>query len=457
MQENLLRAQFDFPFFCTEILGLDFAEHHKKIASYLKNKQRVLVICARGHGKTELAIAYCLWKVMFNHKLEILVVSSSMDQSSKFLERLKTYIAENDNLRILNPSSEYSDIVDWAQTWNKLEIVTSTKCKIYCRPFNSTIRGVHVDLTICDDILRDDNTNMTEDRAIKLFNEVISPVVESKDGQLFVIGTPQTYTDLLSHLKKKQSYREGLLEIPAIDLNWTTPAWPNKFSVEKLKRIKMDIGSFAFTKEYLIMPVSGENSYFNIEMVKHALANVEHYNRKEGCSYFMGVDIAMSKDVRADYSVFTVIEIDEDGFFNVCWIHREQGMDTARHLAVAKRLNEIFQFDFILWEKKGISYGLVDDAMNDEDLGIISDGFVTARKNKDEILSKLEAGFTRGIIRIPDHEQLIKELSSFRVHRVKDRIKIEGVGEHDDMVMSLAIAYYCASEYMENRVTVSFI
>jgi len=461
-KSKFLRACFDFEYFCKEYLGLILADFHKKIAKAFMEHDRVLVVCPRQHGKTEIAIAYALWYVVKNKNKNIAIVSSSERQSKKVLERIKTYIDGVEELRFLNPSRIEIDYFEsWQKTWNKLEIYTSTKCRIYCSPFNSSIRGSSLDIVICDDILRDDVLkNMSEEAAIQLFREAVTPTVSARHGKIFVIGTPQTYTDLLSDLEKPtRGYHVIKFKAVIFDEkgNWKKPLWDSVFTLERLKRIRDEIGGLSFSKEYLINPVTSDISLFSPNIVEQCVSDdIRRFNALPNCQYFMGVDVAMSKDPKADFTVFTVIEENEVGIMKVVHIERHQGLGPKEHIEKAKELNRVFKFACILWEDRGLSKGIVIEAKKDDEIGLISEGFITSRQRKEEILSKLEAAFSRRILFIPDDDQLRRELYSFRTVKRNGRIVLEGVGEHDDMVMSLAIALEAVYNF-SSQITVSFV
>ena len=71
--------------------------------------------------------------------------------------------------------------------------------------------------------------------------------------------------------------------------------------------------------------------------------------------------------------------------------------------------------------------------------------FNTTRKRKEEIILSLQMNFENEKIRLPYGNEesrrvtmtLIEELSMFAI---TDKGKFEGIGAHDDMVMSLALA-----------------
>ncbi|HQE18936.1 MAG TPA: hypothetical protein PK607_10550, partial [Aggregatilineales bacterium] len=73
-------------------------------------------------------------------------------------------------------------------------------------------------------------------------------------------------------------------------------------------------------------------------------------------------------------------------------------------------------------------------------------GFTTTNESKQQLMVALQLAFERGDIRIPDDPVLIAELEAFEATRLPSgRWRYEApAGMHDDMVISLALAYEAA-------------
>jgi hypothetical protein len=82
--------------------------------------------------------------------------------------------------------------------------------------------------------------------------------------------------------------------------------------------------------------------------------------------------------------------------------------------------------------------------------------FITSTKTKPLIVKNLMKLFEDNIIKIPQNDSLVKELYDFKSKRnpITGNLQFSNTeGKHDDMVMSLAIAAYCASEEQDGGVT----
>jgi len=484
-KEILLRSSYDFEFFCTEVLGLVIAEHHRKIVSLLKDETKNIVIIevARGHGKTELMKAYVIWYATFNEKKRICIISSAKEQSWDILLDIKNKIEENPILSFLRPKVIKNQK---EKKWSASHIILSTGSSIKSLPFNSTARGQHVHLLICDDILRDVNSGtMPEEKQKKLFADVITPIVRTLKGKLAIIGTPQTTTDIIAVSKdvlSKLGRSSSFISLPAVirDKNgkWLRPLWPKDektglgFTLNELRQqreYQNALSPFSFEKEYLLEPFAGEQSIFKPQIIKRQVLSNIDTTRRGPCLYYVGVDVAMSTSSKADYTVITIIEVDEENIIRVKNIIREKGLGFIDTLIKLQELDKYWKFNGILIEQVGLSYGLIESAKNDKFftnpqtgqavknlIGGIVEGFKTSGENKPRLISQLQSAFESGYLFIPDNEILLNELFSFRAVMKNGRVKLEGVGQHDDMVMSLALALE-AYNSLGTYVTASYI
>lgn len=471
-KDLLLRSKYDFEFFCKNILGMVFEEHHRKIANLLldDSKRFVVIEVARGHGKTYLLKAYNLWRSTFYEGRKSCIISSAKEQSWDVLLDLKRIIENNEHINFLRPSlSRIGNKKD--DKWSASHIITSTECSTKSLPFNSTIRGQHVNELICDDILRDVNTGtIPEDKQKKLFAEAVSPVVNTLKGKLIIVGTPQTDTDIIAISKEilEEFGRAGdFLSLPAVEIddkgNWIKPLWKKDevtglgFTLDELRKIRImmnKMSPFSFEKEYLLQPSVGEQSIFKPDVIKRQTVDKDLKIKNDDLVYFMGVDIAMSSSTVADFTVHYIIGADENNNVYACQYYREKGMKDNEILIRAQELDGHWKCNGIMMEQVGLSYGLVNTAIEekfflDQSTGKsvmnkiqgIVEGFNTSGVNKPRLISQLQSALENGTLFIPNDDLLIKELLSFRSFKRNDKYKLEGVGAHDDIVMALALAY----------------
>ena len=112
-------------------------------------------------------------------------------------------------------------------------------------------------------------------------------------------------------------------------------------------------------------------------------------------------------------------------------------------------IGRIFEPEEILYETNTFAKAFTQELRNVSDLNVRD--FTTTRKKKQEIILSLQMNIENGKINFPYGDNasrnltnaLIEELSMFSITHSG---RFEGVGAHDDLVMSLALAVACASK-----------
>ena len=471
---------YDFEYWCSEILHLEINWHHKEIIDALLNHKLSLIMASRGHGKTELVIAFVLWNAYYHKNKEYMIISASLGQAFRVLERIKFYIDTIPELKVLRPKFVGGlNWEDWKETWSKQEIRTSTNCKIMCRPFSSSVRGNHVDIAILDDVLRNEGSNrLPNDMVKKIFTEDVRPIINVKNGRMYVIGTPIDEDDLLWTIKTEipEYY---CVEIKAVQMDdngkWIKATWESRFSLKdeegkinlyKLRSEMNRLSPFSFEKEYLLVPIGQSNCIFDMEKVKE---QIKDFNIKQGDPnkfYYCGVDIALSKSNKSDYTVITILEEDVDNNTVNCILQdRFSGLSQTEILKRIQKWHERFDFVAIYIEQNGLSYGMIRIANEDDFFdntpnlikGLV-EGFKTTQSSKERIIGQINEAINMGTLYLPNNEILLNEMSGFGLVKKKNgKYRLEGIKVHDDTVMSLAIAYECYLETRGSEITVTYI
>ena len=191
------------------------------------------------------------------------------------------------------------------------------------------------------------------------------------------------------------------------------------------------------------MPVSTGTSLFNPEYLDNAKSKdyVLKPHRREGFKYYVGVDPAISTD--GDYNVITVLEVDENDNKTIVFVDRAKNVEFRQNIDKVKMIGKIFNPEVVLFETNTFAKSFTQELKNVSDINVHD--FNTTRKKKQEIILNLQMNFENGKIRLPYGNEesrrvtsaLIEELSMFAI---TENGKFEGVGAHDDMVMSLALA-----------------
>ena len=257
----------------------------------------------------------------------------------------------------------------------------------------------------------------------QLWQNSIEPMTKGTNSKVRFIGTPKGM-NLFYQLSKKNNDRYKSFKFSAYD----SPYWSNF----ELNEIKKNVPEIIFRQEYLAEFIEDSGTVFrNIE---EAICYDERVNFDFNSTYSIGVDWGQSND----YTVLTVIDV------------------------VAKKVIEIDRFNGISWEvQRGRLIALIDKykpiatvaeknsigSPNIEALQRLGHNitpFITTQASKSTIIESLIFAFESKIIKIPNNDILINELKNYEMYKSKNGLFSYSApqGEHDDTVISLALAYF---------------
>ena len=448
-----LRSQFDFFFFTKHVLGLNspspLGKFHEDTIKYLYDNKFILIQWPRGHLKTTIfSVAYTIWRLWRESNIKIAIVSSALDQSQKMIEEIESRITDNEFLKGLAPSNRLI-------SWNKTELKTSNGNECFQLPFNSTARGNHVDFLIMDDILREEN--VSAEVVKEYFWGIFYPEVQTRRGQIVIVGTPQTTKDLyadLSGLKDVVSVKKAAVIVDEQG-KWIEPAWSERFTLEELKSIQEHQSSLIFEREYMCNPLgSGANIFKNIKIGNHQ----ELHKPLPNEDYYLGCDVAMQSGAKNDFLAFSLLGKDQKtGLIRQRKVERYKGWNEDMIIKRIKELNSKFNLRKVLIEKIGLSIGVCNTLEKIKEIPIES--FKTYKKGKEELVSSINVGFETGVLELLDNTVQFNELVSFKAKEDPrtGKLTYEGVGEHDDTVIALGLAMYGIIAEEAGTVSIAFI
>ena len=335
-----------------------------------------------------------------------------------------------------------------ARGWAIGNITLTNGNQILERSVGSQIRGLHPQEIIIDDPLKEFSISGIQKVTDWFYGDMIPTLHHT--ASLRVIGTPFSYTDIYQQLGENEAYT--VRTYPCLNaLN--EPLWPDRWNYDALMARKAEVGSLMFTREYMCVPISTGTSLFNPEFLDHAKNKdlVLKPSRREGYKYFVGVDPAISTD--GAYNVITVLEVDADDNKNVIYVDRSKNVEFRENIQKVKIIGKIFNPEVILFETNTFAKSFTQELRHVADLNVHD--FNTTRKKKQEIILNLQMTLENQKMNFPYGNEesrrvtsaLVEELSMFAI---TERGKFEGIGAHDDMVMSLALANAATFQVSEN-------
>lgn len=447
LYEAAMRA--DLSFFAEEVLGLEIAPHHLEWSEMIRKNKRLAINAPRDHGKSYMfTFAYPIWQVWRNWKPEITstnspkyclgyIFSFSQPAAIKFLRMIKMELMTNPKLQHLVPPENQKD-----RLWNQTEIKLTNGAEIRAVGFGTFTRGAHPAWAIIDDPLTDETlwSELIRMKDMDYYFSAISGMMVP-GSQLVAVGTPFHARDLWGNLSQNPEY--VFKKYQAIRPDGSV-LWPTRYSKDQLEAKKREIGAIRFSREFLCSPISDEASLFPRALIEGCFEpewSMPHEYKLNDLVVYTGVDLAMSTSVGADYTVITTIGVDKHGnrwLLDIRWLHGRNFTDQCNEIM---QVYKAYRSVRILIEENQMQRVFVDVLRRHSDLPV--SGFTTgATKNSlEKGVPMLRVLFENKKFKLPRKTERDRQL----VDRLCDELsvfswidgKLQGVGGHDDAVMSL--------------------
>jgi phage terminase large subunit-like protein len=473
--EDTMR-KLSFNYFITSCLpDFEMNWHHIEWGNLVQIYKYLCIIASRDHSKSfTFSKAYPLWKMYryakdtsltrapkeYKLSKEGILVTNEFGLAKHLLGLIREEIESNDILNpILMPDQK-------TEGWGKEGIKCKNGASLIIKSYGSKMRGFHPGYMVVDDFLNESNMYSKEqrDKYIDFMHSVIMNMIVP-GGQVVTVGTPFHEADLYADLKAKRGWK--VFEYPALFPNGEV-LWAGRHSLAGLLEKKETQGSLVFSREILVRPVSNESSIFPWPILERAFLGMDTVtlapnivsSQKKFTKVVIGCDFAISASVGADYSVFTVIGVDDLEQFWLLNIWREKGATYNEQMAAIKRLNSDYRPDIIMAEDNAMQKIFIQ-MMKDANLPVVSHTTGINKYNLENGVPALAVLFEQGRMRFPRGDQKSKDITDLICGELAsmtftDKGKLEGVGEHDDCAMSLWISIR-AAKYIRQDFDFSFM
>lgn len=449
MPEFLYKCKNDFKFWCNVVLADLFQKEyggikkfHLEWFNFIEENNRVVILAPSGFAKsTVLAVAYPLWIAFTKTNKQIMIISKTLPQSLRLLEITRVIIDNNELLQELKPKNA-------DKSWSKQALRTNTNCRIFVRPYSINVKGERVDYSILDEAASYDRP--------EIYLDYIVPRLNPK-GKIVLISTPESPVDLMARLKKP-----GLEYIhktyPAIVMvnGKRIAIWPERFSLEKLDNLKLELGENYYEKNFMCNPrAEEENAIYTYKMIEDCFDKTKKLTfATEGGNIYFGIDLAVSSGPRADYDCFVVVEkIENKIIIRHGEVHKGWSIKSKvnRILELADTYKE--KLISVIVDQSNIGQAIIDD-LRDAGLSVKAQDFHPTNRNK--LLMNLKKVLEEKTLIIPFDQndantqvfahKLALELVKFKevtTDKSGQRLtaaRYISAGSHDDTVMAVAMA-----------------
>jgi len=282
-----------------------------------------------------------------------------------------------------------------------------------------SIRGEAFHLVVLDEAAR-----LPEDA----WTDAIMPTLADLDGDAVLISTPKGKNWFFTQWIQGQEGRDDVK-------SWVAPTCANPMPTiqRAFERVRGLVSERTFKQEWLAEFIDDGSVFRNIL----ESATAPRQDRPQGgATYVAGVDWALS----TDFTVLTVIDATNR---RVAFIDRFNGVDYSLQRQRIAAACERFHVAAVIAEENAMGKPNNDELRR---MGLPVRDFTTTNASKAELVESLAAAFEQGNIQIIHDQTLIAELQAFGAERLPGGMTRYSApsGGHDDMVISLALAWYAA-------------
>jgi len=406
----LKRCRNDKVYFAEKFLGVVLEEKQARAVN-LGGKVSVKV-AGRRFGKTLATLVDVLHECATKKKQRWYITAPSMDQAKIYFGELEQRM-ENPLLSILVPEKKFK----WSP-FPEVELINGSR--IMAR---STARdGVYLRGKGADGVV------ITEAAFVKdkVYNDVIRAMVLDRKGKIRAETTPNGNQGYVYQL-----YQQGLDDASGYYQSFHATVFDNpRLDREEIERIRKEIPEIAFRIEYLAEFVDDDTVVFSWSVLQDVFDDyTPKAQQEQGHKYIIGVDLAKYQD----YTVITVLDITKPPFLVAEW-HRYRG---RLYGDIVNQVNELQQ-KYRAWvylDATGVGDPVAEQVRNCKP-------FVFTQRSREELISNLVVQIEQKRLLLPAGNTVLRdELRYFRRVRHGMSVRPEAPeGQHDDCVMSLALA-----------------
>jgi hypothetical protein len=442
--------------------------HLVQWALLIETEPKLVLRAPRSHGKTTLLLAYIAWCCWRHGRsptgalvtagagmFEAMLFSATREQALELMNRFR-------DLLLANPAL-FGDLLPdglpghKGQTrWSATDVRLRNRARLGIRAYRTSVRGMHPDLLVLDDVLSDANSLGSEQRE-HTYRYFMGTLLPMNAGQVVAIGTAIHQADLLSLLGRgtgaggdplrtllgfrAETYR-------ALDEETGDSLWSDRFPASMLQALR-EADPLSFSREYQNDPRDDAASLFPYELVQQAidagasLTLGSGHPASAGEVVVLGVDIARSAAARADFTVVMVAAWDRrTGTRRILDIRREKGLQFDAQIELICDLTVRHRVLSGAIEDNGLQQWLLDALRNRPETRGRMFGHRTGtnKANLQEGIPRLVYEFRSRSWIIPSGDapslrlarQFQAELGAYGYQDGR----YAGVGEHDDTVIA---------------------
>lgn len=456
--------------FAREYLGMEIGDHHEEWADIVNRHDLIDIEAARGHGKSGFfSYAYPIWRSWRDPGQSGLIVSSTDSQVGEFFRLIKdgkTFVEKETGIVFKMPCLLDTPIRNmlpkgYERKWTESKIYFKNGSRFIGRSMRSRFRGFHGNWIVVDDPHGREVgfSQLVRDRDCAFLEADLLPML-LPGGQCIVPGTPMHEDDIHGRNSRNPDWFHKKFPAKHVGADGKDHAlWPELRSLAWLARRERSMSTILFRQEYMLVPASSESSLFPMSLFRERRETLAEWltlkptaaqmAARSDWLYFAGVDLALSASSSGDYTVITVLGVDTNANMHIVELVRVRGVAYHEQLAIitdtlAPYLNAGV-LATVMVEANQMQRIFGDELARTSLLPIKK--FYTSGGEKHSLergVPSLRMYVENGKLRIPRGDAASREATDVLLSEMQSfawlKGKLQGVGQHDDTVMSLWIA-----------------
>lgn len=212
----------DFEKFCriylSHLFNVEMCSMHREIMQLLSNKEtdkRLVILAARGHGKTTIIVSFMLWLLCYKHAEYILFIGANLDIAVDRIEKVLDEIENNDAVRRdFDHLAPMMDIQGKFRKYQKKGRVFSSRQVLQARGYKAGIRGELIlgkrpDTIFVDDPEKEDviESPTLREKLRRIFYASVEHLGSAyEETNIIVTDTMKHFDSLASNLEKREDW-----------------------------------------------------------------------------------------------------------------------------------------------------------------------------------------------------------------------------------------------------------
>ena len=366
-------------------------------------------------GKSILAEIISMYYGLSNQRFRVYIIEPSFNQADKILNELHS---------ICKGKPFYSK-TNWIK--RQIQLKNGSEIRLFSEQQGiAALQGYTCEMLIIDECayLKDDTI------------DAILPYVNATKGAILMFSTPKAKAgQFYNYFCMGQSAEKN--NVYAYD--WVQYNTSELLSPEKLELYRKTVDPLKFKTYYLGEFLENESNFFG-NYDKCIIYNKPLF--VPGLSYWFGID--WGSGVGGDWTAISVLTKNLVGKAQLVDVVYFNDKDPNQTIEEIVKLANKYKPKNITVELNSIGnvyFGLLRNALKNTQIPL--NGFTTTNESKDKIISKLQVALQNETIELWADPELLVELSVYEMtfSKTGKRVMNAKSGYHDDLIMSLAIAY----------------